>query len=465
MPAPKLTLNSNSTTGRVGEAVKVYAMKLNNMLIKYAYDTLSVGELYTYVHLIFALKNGISATESKRYCLNFDQIFEAMKRYGYTKSRKTFERHKGVFFERKLINQGKDLTEFLDVIHKASRPSELNFDFSILESFYSFEDLKRLKQLMYDRSLSINTYEFSEALRTFGQQEMKGYIGYKLYEDYFAKAKTLHFLKSKARLEKKVLRFGNRKTFYKVRSKIKRFAGQNGNHEVCVLDQLKLILSSSKGQNGNHYIQSKPDSLKENKPVKASLIDFKGLNLNMGALNQINSRRKKQGKPTYSLKEFQRFIDEMSWAIKQGVLKVKNAGGLFYTHFLKRKITMLTDEMIRAYNLFLDTGLTEDEVKRSESGFNLDLNHIAEPKAEPQKQTDLQRWQSGEFSPEIKAMAREELVRENSGVRFIYEQIDPKLFEVSGLYKHLVKKALDMKEASLVFNEPYEFNLTLAALS
>ena len=182
-----------------------YQLKLNNKTLRRAIDKLSVGELYTYAFLVFSVKNGLGSKDSKRYIPNEDCLYEALKLYGYLRSKKTFFRHIGRLSALKLIIMGRDKTSFIDVLHRHSSNKESDFTL-------------------------ICYAEFAWALKNFNQHDIKGFLGYELNSAYLLAKKPIGKLRSLARLEKAVVRISNRSKFFEARKKKIAIKRQNCHH-------------------------------------------------------------------------------------------------------------------------------------------------------------------------------------------------------------------------------------------
>ncbi|MCB0368448.1 MAG: hypothetical protein KDD50_07765 [Bdellovibrionales bacterium] len=391
--------------------MKKYHLKLNNLLLNKALSELSVGELYTYIHIVFAIKNGMSSKDSIRYCINDEQLFNSLKDYGYQKSRKTFERHKGTLNRFNFINEGYNSSSFIDVIHRHSSASELKL-----------KDPKNTFTLIDYGDLSL-------ALMTFDQQELKAFIGFKLKDSYLNSKKPIGRLKTKWRLEKKVLNFGDKQTFFRAKKRVLELLRQNTNHADTPQDRLDFHLR----QNTNH-VKNKSAFKKKNKTV--TLVDFKNLKLSYHSLNIINFHRSKLcGLEKLSHKDFQEAINQFDFGLKEGVIKANNPEGLFFYHYKKSKSPILSDQSLSEYHYYQDSGITKSEALEAE----------IKTKVESKKSDPLESFKSLAPTQEELDSALKTLIEKNSVFKFLAEQ--PFKTQVrAGFFDHLSIEILKLRE-------------------
>ena len=356
-----------------------YQLKLNNKTLRQAIENLNVGQLYTYAFLVFSIKNGLSAKDSKRYQINENVLYEALKLYGYLRSKKTFFRHLGRLRELKLVIFGNDRTEYVDILHR--------FDSKDRESF-----------------TLICFSEFAQALKEFSPHDMKAFLGFRLNDAYLASKKPIGKLKSKARLEKKVIRISNRKKFFEARKKNLALSSQNRNHLIDLSDRIKQVM----GQNGYHIV--KKSALKELKKSAKTSIDFLNFKLTPHSLNLINWHRKKKRKPSFTKNEFQEHIRQLDFAISNKFIRPKNPEGFFFHHLVNFGSSVLNESLIGEYHHYQASGMT----KREALSFEKEAFVSPLLNQESKEKSDLDRFKALNSTKSEQKIALEKLISSNS---------------------------------------------------
>ena len=129
----------------------------------------------------------LGSKDSKRYIPNEDCLYEALKLYGYLRSKDIF-RHIGRLSALKLIIMGWDKTSFIDVLHRHSSNKESDFTL-------------------------ICYAEFAWALKTSTSMISKGF-GIQLNSAYLLDKNLLANFAHLQDSEKAVVRISNRSKFF-----------------------------------------------------------------------------------------------------------------------------------------------------------------------------------------------------------------------------------------------------------
>lgn len=378
-----------------------YQLKLNRERLQSAYESLTIGELYTYVFIVFSIKNGISASHSKRYKVDEADLYESLKIYGYQKSEKTFFRHLKTLKEKDYVTVGKDKSRFFDVHHKHIEGDK--------ESF-----------------VLINYADMAFMLKKLDQKKLKFFIGYTIFEFYFSKKRPSGKLKSKARLERKVLKISNRKQFYSSKKEFEELRGQKCNRLIEVSDHLKSVLS----QKCNH-IEYKT-AINENKKSVQKL-NFRNFKISYHTIHLANWHRKKVGKRAKSYSEIQNFLDELSFALEKKYLKLSNIPGFIFHHLKSFETSVLTDDQISEFK-HLESGVEKN--LEQDSSLSEMIFSASKQEREPSFRDKIEAHPT---SVSEKQSALEELLLENPILKSCLNW-DFEKKEKSGFYKRWLEK-------------------------
>lgn len=297
-----------------------------------------------YMSLIYLLKDGRSAKASKTY-LPVNALHKVFEAHFGKHDRSDFYKKIKKLESLKLLKTGKDKSKFIDILHKSEKVNNQKSNYytditssDLLNLILDFKNNNQLKVIVKKLYLS------------------EKYL--KITENNIEYAKKTFGVKDNSRL-KKAICGTSAFDFKSIKKNAKRASSKSFRENRKNLSNKNVGVFAT-----INSLAFKEYKIISKKKPKTASIDFKNTGINLKTFNVINKKRREKNLREITPGEFQKYINQIDFSIKQKGAGYKNVGGWLYNNLVKFNQPVISDELISEYEAFkCDEESKEPEVK------------------------------------------------------------------------------------------------------
>lgn len=285
-----------------------------------------------YMSLIYLLKDGRSAKASKTY-LPIHALHKVFEAHFGKHDRSDFYKKIKKLESLKLLKLGKDKSKFIDILHKSEKVNDQK------NNYYTDITSSDLLNLILDYK---NTNTLKVVIKKLYLSEK--YL--KITENSIEYAKATFGVKDNARL-KKAICGSSAFNFENIKKNAKEASSRSfrENQKKLKSKNVGVFATINSLALKNYKIISKKKSQKTS-------IDYKNTGVDLKAFNVINKKRREKNLREITSGEFQKYINQIDFSIKQKGASYKNVGGWLYNNLVKFNQPVISDEFISEYEAF-----------------------------------------------------------------------------------------------------------------